>query len=129
MLIAVLLVGKTINGNKSWFYVGGFGIQPSEFAKIATVLAVSFYLMFGEEKKDINKLKPFLITSAIIGLPALLIKLQHDTGTTIIFVFLMIPILWGAGLSPFMLFAIITPPIMVILSFLNPVYFYISLLY
>ena len=129
MLIAVLLVGKTINGNKSWFYVGGFGIQPSEFAKIATVLAVSFYLMFGEEKKDINKLKPFLITSAIIGLPALLIKLQHDTGTTIIFVFLMIPILWGAGLSPFMLFAIITPPIMVILSFLNPVYFYISLLF
>src|SRR5665647_1463561 len=38
MLVLVLLFGKTINGNKSWFYLGGFGIQPSEFAKVATCL-------------------------------------------------------------------------------------------
>lgn len=127
MLILVLLVGKTINGNKSWFYIAGFGIQPSEFAKIATILAVSFYLNKGNEKKDINELPVLLKASAFVILPIILIKLQNDTGTAIIFLAMLLPIYWGAGLSPFMLFSLITPIIVAVLSFFNPFLSYVAL--
>lgn len=127
LLIAVLVFGKTINGNKSWFYIAGFGIQPSEFTKITTLLAISRYLNFGEEKKDINKPMVLIKTLAFILLPVILIRLQHDTGTAIIFLVMSIPVLWAAGLSPFVLFAIISPVVLAVLSFLNPIYFYIGL--
>lgn len=127
LLIAVLVFGKTINGNKSWFYIAGFGIQPSEFTKITVLLAISKYLNFGEEKKDINNPVVFIKTMAFLLLPVILIKLQHDTGTSIVFLTMSIPILWAAGLSPFTMFAIITPVVLAVLSFLNPVYFYVGL--
>ena len=44
LLVAVLLFGKEVNGAKAWFAIGGFGIQPAEFAKFATALALSRYL-------------------------------------------------------------------------------------
>ncbi len=128
LLIAVLLFGKTINGNKSWFYVGGFGIQPSEFAKLATLLAVSHFLNHGDEKKDVNDIKVLIKTALFIAVPAVLIKLQHDTGTMIVFLSMMIPILWASGLNTFFLFGIITPVLSVILGFLNPIFFYVGLL-
>jgi len=128
MLIAVLIFGKTINGNKSWFYVGGFGIQPSEFAKLATLLAVSHFLNHGDEKKDVNDIRVLIKTALFVAIPAGLIKLQHDTGTMIVFLSMMIPILWASGLNTFFLFAIITPVLSVILGFLNPVFFYVGLL-
>ncbi len=128
LLIAVLLFGKTINGNKSWFYIGGFGIQPSEFAKLATLLAVSHFLNHGDEKKDVNNIKVLIKTALFIAVPAVLIKLQHDTGTMIVFLSMMIPILWASGLNTFFLFGIITPVLSVILGFLNPIFFYVGLL-
>jgi len=127
LLLLVLLVGKTINGNKSWFYIAGFGIQPSEFAKIATILAISFYLNKGNEKKDINELPVLLRVIGYILIPTILIKLQNDTGTAIIFVAMMLPVLWGAGLSGFMLFALITPVVMAVFSFFSPFLFYVAL--
>lgn len=128
MLIAVLIFGKTINGNKSWFYVGGFGIQPSEFAKLTTLLAVSHFLNHGDEKKDVNDIRVLIKTALFIAVPAILIKLQHDTGTMIVFLSMIVPILWASGLNTFFLFGIITPVLSVILGFLNPVFFYIGLL-
>ncbi|MBN1634764.1 MAG: rod shape-determining protein RodA [Ignavibacteria bacterium] len=127
LLVLVLLVGKTINGNKSWFYIAGYGIQPSEFAKMATILAVSFYLNKGNERKDINELPVLMKASAFVILPTLLIKLQNDTGTAIIFLAMLLPIYWGAGLSPFMLFSLITPIIVAVLAFFNPFLSYIAL--
>ncbi|NND95277.1 MAG: rod shape-determining protein RodA [Flavobacteriales bacterium] len=83
LLIAVLLFGREVNGAKSWFGIGGFGIQPSEFSKIGTALVVATYL------SDIsNKLfaRSSLLTSlALIGAPALLILLQPDPGTLLVF--------------------------------------------
>lgn len=128
LLIAVLMFGKTINGNKSWFYIGGFGIQPSEFAKLTTLLAVSHFLNHGDEKKDINDIRVLIKTGLFIAIPSVLIKLQHDTGTMIVFISMMIPILWASGLNTFFLFGIITPILSVILGFLNPLFFYAGLL-
>lgn len=127
LLILVLLFGRTINGNKSWFYIAGFGIQPSEFAKVALIMAVSFFLNTGDKKKDINEIPVLIKTFLLVIIPVVLVKLQNDTGTALVILSMIIPILWGAGLSPFMLFAIISPIVMGILAFFNPTLFYIAI--
>ncbi|MCX6164000.1 MAG: FtsW/RodA/SpoVE family cell cycle protein, partial [Ignavibacteriae bacterium] len=100
LLILVLLFGKTINGNKSWFYIGGFGIQPSEFAKIATVLTLANFLNPGEGDKNPNRPLDFIKACIFIFIPFVLVKLQNDTGTSLVFLSFLIPIFFWAGLSP-----------------------------
>lgn len=119
LLILVLVFGRTINGNKSWFYLGGFGIQPSEFAKVATVLAISNFFYKGEE--DNPKIKPLDIIKALAFalLPAILVKMENDTGTTLVMLSFIIPMFFWAGVSPFLLYAVITPVFAVILAFIN----------
>ena len=119
LLIMVLIFGRTINGNKSWFYVGGFGIQPSEFAKVATVLAIANFFYKGEE--DNPKIKPLDIIKALgfALLPAVLVKLENDTGTTLVMLSFVIPMFFWAGVSPFLLYAVITPVFAVVLAFIN----------
>ncbi|MFA5404182.1 MAG: rod shape-determining protein RodA [Ignavibacteria bacterium] len=124
LLILVLLFGKTINGNKSWFYIGGYGIQPSEFAKIATVLTLANFLNPGEGDKNPNKPLDFFKACIFILIPFVLVKMQNDTGTSLVFLSFLIPIFFWAGLSPFILFVIITPVALAILSFLGNIYFY-----
>jgi len=96
MLIAVLFVGKEKAGSKSWFGVGEFGIQPSEFAKFATSLALARYL--SNPLVRLEKLKEILTAAAILGVPALLILAQNDTGSTLVFSIFIIP-MFREGLS------------------------------
>lgn len=84
LLILVLLFGKEVNGAKSWFGFGSFGIQPSEFAKFGTALAVAKYLSLPNIK--FNKTGTKLRAYAIVGLPALLILMQPDAGTVLVFI-------------------------------------------
>jgi rod shape determining protein RodA len=128
LLVMVLIFGKTINGNKSWFYIGGFGIQPSEFAKVATILALANFICPGDESRDPNKLMTFIKACIFIIIPTILIKLEHDTGTSLVMLSFIIPVFFWAGLSPFWLFAIISPLVLAILSFLNPIAFYAGII-
>jgi rod shape determining protein RodA len=128
LLILVLLFGKTINGNKSWFYIGGYGIQPSEFAKIATVLTLANFLNPGEGDKNPNKPLDFIKACIFILIPFVLVKLQNDTGTSLVFLSFLIPIFFWAGLSPFVLFVIITPIALALLSFLGNLYFFVGII-
>ena len=77
LLILVLLFGKTVAGSKSWLEIGGIAIQPGEFAKFATALALAKYL--STLNINLTKLRTKLIASAIVLLPAGLILLQNDT--------------------------------------------------
>ncbi|MCE3007903.1 MAG: rod shape-determining protein RodA [Bacteroidetes bacterium] len=83
LCILVLFVGKEINGAKAWFSFGGFGVQPSEFAKVGTVLAVARYM--SRHGFSLGSLKDKLYLLGIIGLPMALIILQKDTGTALVF--------------------------------------------
>lgn len=83
MLTGVLLFGTTIAGSKSWFELGGFRLQPAEFAKFSAALALAAYL--SGLNVDFSKLKTRMIAGLIVGLPALLILLQYDTGSAIVF--------------------------------------------
>ena len=83
MLILVLIFGKEVNGAKSWFGFGGFGLQPSEFAKVATALAVGAYL--SDVNLKLEKVRPLLITLGLLAAPCILILLQPDAGTLLVF--------------------------------------------
>ena len=106
-LVVVLIVGSTIKGARSWFAFGGLGGQPSEFAKIATLLATAAW--FSKPDISISRLKHFLVGVGIFAVPMMLILLQPDLGTTIVFFITMLPVLFWIGASNFILVAVILP--------------------
>ena len=82
-LVGLFIAGKNVNGATSWYGIGGMTLQPSEFAKFATALAVAKYI--SDLQTDIKTFKDQLRTLLIIILPAVLILLQNDAGSTIVY--------------------------------------------
>ena len=83
LLVLVLFIGKEVNGNKAWLQVFGFSLQPSEFAKIATILMLARYM--AKFRSGSLVLKDILIMAGIVMPPVILIALGHDTGTMLTF--------------------------------------------
>ena len=100
LLVSVLLFGKEVKGSKSWFEIGGLAIQPAEFAKMGVALALSKFMSMPNIKMD--KLKNQLIGGAIILAPALLVLLQNDTGSFLVFSSFLI-VFYREGMSPFII--------------------------
>lgn len=96
VLIGVLLFGTTVAGSKSWFKIGGFAIQPAEFAKFATALALARFL--SALNTDISQLRTKLIAVGILFVPAALILLQNDTGSALVY-FSFVLVLFREGFS------------------------------
>ena len=95
-LMAVLLIGTEIAGSKSWFQFGGIAIQPAEFAKFATCLAIAKYL--STFNVSLSRFRSKIIASIIILLPAGLVILQNDTGSALVYsVFILV--LFREGLT------------------------------
>ncbi|GAA3647778.1 rod shape-determining protein RodA [Flavivirga jejuensis] len=82
-LVGLFIFGKNVNGATSWYAIGGMTLQPSEFAKAATALAVAKHI--SDLNTNINSLKDQIQTFLIIIIPALLVLLQNDTGSTIVY--------------------------------------------
>ena len=82
-LIGLFIFGKTISGARSWYVFGGISIQPAEFAKIATALAIASRI--GSFQTDLKKFASILKLTFIIALPTLLILLQPDAGSVLVF--------------------------------------------
>ncbi len=82
-LVGLFVFGNNINGATSWYSFGSFGIQPSEFSKAATALAIANYL--NERNQDLRKLSNQLKAFGIIFLPALLITFQPDPGSALVY--------------------------------------------
>jgi rod shape determining protein RodA len=83
MLVVVLFFGREIAGSKSWLHFGSFALQPAEFMKMATALALSKYL--SDMNIDLGRFTSLLKASVIVLIPVLLIELQNDTGTALVF--------------------------------------------
>jgi rod shape determining protein RodA len=96
ILLGVLVFGREINGARSWFVIGGFQFQPSEFAKPLTALALA--RMLTSHNFEIRKFGHLLKAIAIILVPPVLILLQPDLGSTIIY-FAFIFVLFREGFS------------------------------
>jgi rod shape determining protein RodA len=101
LLILVLFLGTEINGQRGWFMFGPIGFQPSEFCKFATGLALASYMNTHGFK--LQTFKSLIIISAIILGPAVLILLQNDTGSALVY-FSFILVLYREGLSGVVLF-------------------------
>lgn len=96
LLVVTLFVAKVTKGGQSWIDFGAFKFQPSEFAKFATALALSKYMSTID--LDIKKMRTQIVAFTIIGIPAILILLQHDTGSALVFAGFILP-LFREGLS------------------------------
>ena len=96
-LAGVLVFGSTIKGATSWYSFGGATIQPSEFAKFGTAIALSAYL--GQFKTSLKKVRHQVMAFGFIALPAGLILLQPDMGSTLVFSSFLVA-MYREGLSP-----------------------------
>lgn len=105
LLIAVLLFGSEVAGARSWFQIGGFSIQPSEFAKVATCLALARYL--GDLETDMRSNRTKMYAALIIIVPMMLTLIQNDTGSALVYVAFII-VMFREGLSgKFMIIGVI----------------------
>lgn len=99
-LAGLFVFGKTISGATSWYSFGSFGVQPSEFAKFATALALAKYL--SDIQTNIKMLSHQVKAFIIIAIPAILIIPQPDPGSALVYAAFFFP-LYREGLSGFYL--------------------------
>ncbi len=83
LLVGVLLFGKVINGAKAWYVLGPINVQPVEFVKIATALTLA--AVVNSSDFEINSRKSLLQLAIILGLPIILLLLQPDVGSILVF--------------------------------------------
>ncbi|MBI1803238.1 MAG: rod shape-determining protein RodA [Ignavibacteriae bacterium] len=107
ILLIVLAAGKVVAGSRSWFGVAGFGLQPSEIVKVTTILALASYL--SNRTVNLGRLKHIAVAFGIVIVPVVLILLQPDMGTAIIYIVMLVVILYWAGVSNFLLITLIAP--------------------
>jgi rod shape determining protein RodA len=115
MLLIILIFGSSKMGAVRWFSLGSLNLQPSEFAKIATIFALSRYLAYS--KRSIYSFRWLAVVMGIALLPALLILKQPDLGTSLVFFAILISMLFWAGVPFLYLFLLISPFISLICAF------------
>ncbi len=125
MLIIVLVVGRKISGARSWLGIEGIGFQPSEFAKVGTILALAAFL--SRRNTDIDSFKDIILALAIGLFPVVLILLEPDMGTSFVFFGLILAMIFWKGISLFGLFVVLSPAIVAVSSLFGTVYFIICL--
>lgn len=119
LLGIVLVVGTgagTAESSHSWLSVGGHQLgQPSELAKVATVLMLARFL--SGRKEPPRSLRDLIAPSLIVGVPCLLVLRQPDLGSALVFVGIYFAMLFWAGVRPRMLFLLASPVISLLLAF------------
>ncbi len=118
LLVAVLVFGLEVNGSKSWFNILGFTLQPAEIAKFTTCLAMASYLSGPTSK--LRSIKNILVAIGLFILPMLLIIIQPDPGSALVFLSFFI-LLYREGLSPFLyVFGLVTVAVFILALSFNP---------
>jgi rod shape determining protein RodA len=117
LLVTVLLFGKEINGAKSWFEAGPVRFQPAELTKVATALALARLMSrFGF---DISKPRNMFKIGFIIFTPVLMILLQNDTGSALVY-FVFILVLYREGMTGYIIFFGFIAAIVGVLTLIMP---------
>ncbi len=109
ILLVVVLATETVKGSSRWIRLGFIGIQPSELAKIAVILALAQYI--SQTRTSINRPSVMFTCAMIVALPVLLILSQPDLGTSIVFGAILCGVLLWAGLSVLELILMVSPMI------------------
>lgn len=117
MLIGVLIFGKEVKGARSWYGLFGFSLQPSEFAKFGATLAVASFL--AGYRGQVRNMQTWAIAIGFFAVPAVLILLQPDAGSALVFSGLML-ILYRAGLNASLFVLAFAAAILLIMGFVFP---------
>ncbi len=126
VLLVILVIGHTVAGSKSWIGVArGFGGQPSEFAKVTTVLALAAFL--ARTAISLSNPKHLILAIGIVALPMGLVLAEPDLGTSVVFFLMLLPVLYWAGASNFVLAAILAPLIAAAGALFGTLVFLVSL--
>jgi len=104
LLIVVMILGRETMGAQRWIPIGSFGLQPSEFAKLAVIITLAKYL---ERKRSLNSIKDIALAFLHVGIPLILIMKQPDLGTSLVLLAILFGMMFVAGISYKMLGAII----------------------
>ena len=97
MLLLLFIVGRTVKGAQSWFEVGLFSFQPTDFAKIALIIILSKY--FSRRHVEIAHIKHILVSGVYALIPFLLVLIQPDFGNAIIIFFIWLGMVFVSGIS------------------------------
>jgi rod shape determining protein RodA len=125
LLVSVLFFGKYVNGSRSWFEIGSFRLQPSEFAKFATALVIAKYI--STTNKKLSDLKTIAASLGLLFLPMTLILLQGDVGSAVTYV-AFIFVLYREGLTGYVLIIGVLLALIFILALLfPPLFIYIGI--
>lgn len=103
LLIAVIFLGIEVKGSRSWFAFGPVRFQPAEISKISTSLLLA--TMMSQQGYKIGRTKDFIITASIILLPMMIIILQSETGSALVYVGFIF-MLYREGLSGWLIFLV-----------------------
>ena len=107
LILYTCVAGREINGARAWIGVGSFGIQPSEFSKITTILFLAQYLDI--TRREANQFRRFVIACLIVFAPMALVLLQPDFGTALVFIPILLFMTFIAGVrTRYIMFLIIT---------------------
>jgi len=125
LLLLVPFIGKEVGGNRAWLGIGSFGVQPSEFAKFVTALAIAKFI--GSVGFRMDNLRNQVILLIMIGIPMMLILLQKDTGTALVFTVFVL-VFFREGMSPFLLIVGVAAVLLFVLALLveNEIYLYLG---
>ena len=104
-LLGLWLFGTEVSGAQSWYSIGGFSLQPSEFAKVAVALALAKHL--GDFNTQIDRTRDYIGAFLILGIPAILTLLQPDAGTALVLLGFFL-VLHAEGLPSFFLLILIS---------------------
>jgi len=97
MILYTIIFGRYINGARAWINIASIGGQPSEFAKLTTIILLARFL--SDSKDKMNELLRFLAASAIAGVPMLLVLVQPDFGTSLVFVPILLLMCFVSGIQ------------------------------
>ncbi len=111
MLIAVMVLGSSAKGAQRWIYIGPFNFQPSEFAKIALIITLAAVL----QQRQVKYLSEFVKTLFITIPPWLLVFIQPDLGSSLVFGVIALGMLYWAGANPGWLLLLASPLVAAIL--------------
>jgi len=114
LLLLALAKGSSAKGAERWIAIGGFKLQPSEFAKIGLLLALARYL--SDHDLSLEKISTFIMPAVLIGIPFLLVLKQPDLGTALVSGAMAIPLFYWAGLTLIEVLFLVSPIISLGLS-------------
>ncbi|QNI66683.1 rod shape determining protein [Synechococcus sp. BMK-MC-1] len=115
-LVAVRMIGTTALGAQRWISIGGVHVQPSEFAKLAAILLLAAVLDRHPVERPVDLLRPL----AVISLPWLLVFIQPDLGTSLVFGALLLTMLYWSGMPLEWLVLLLSPLVTALLAGLFP---------